>query len=142
MLNLASACNPENNDILWGFISKYDSSLSKKEAPLLDNLTQYAINYYEDFIKPFKEYRSANDKEIRAINDLKSELIKLDANSNASEIQTLVYDIGKKYEFDLKEWFCALYEILLGQKQGPRMGSFIEIFGINNMINLIDEKIN
>lgn len=142
LLNLASACNPESNEILWGFIAKYDANLNKENAPLLDNLTQYAINYYQDFIRPYKEYRSASEIELTAIKDLKDELQKIPENSNSSEIQTLVYDIGKKYEFDLKEWFGALYQILLGQKQGPRMGSFIEIFGIDNMIKLIEEKIS
>ena len=141
LLNLASACNPENNDILWGFIGKYDPRLTKENSPLLDNLTHYAINYYLDFVKPNKEYRSPSETEKTAIIEFRNLIAKMDEQANASELQAVAYDIGKKYEFELREWFGALYEILLGQKQGPRIGSFIEIFGIDNMVKLIDEKL-
>lgn len=141
LLNLAAACNPENNDILWGFINKYDHSLSKENSPLLDKLTFYAVNYYVDFIKPNKKYRRASDIEKQALIELK-EIVKISDKFDAGEIQTHVYDIGKKYDFELRAWFQALYEILLGQSQGPRMGSFIKIFGAENMVKLIDEKIS
>ena len=142
LLNLASACNPESSDILWGFISKYNEKLNKKTAPLLDELTTYAINYYNDFVKPNKTYKIPNVDEQTAIIDLKKELKKIHASSTASEIQSLAYDIGKKHEFDLKIWFQTLYQVLFGQDQGPRIGSFIEIFSIDNMIKLIDEKVS
>jgi hypothetical protein len=36
------------------------------------------------------------------------------------------------YGFEsLRDWFKALYETLLGSSQGPRMGSFIALYGID-----------
>ena len=41
----------------------------------------------------------------------------------------------------LKDWLSALYEILLGQTQGPRLGSFIILYGVKEVIDLIDKAI-
>jgi lysyl-tRNA synthetase class 1 len=140
LLNLASACNPDNEDILWGFISEYDDSLSKDNSPYLGVLVRCAINYYDDFIKPNKNFRAASEEEKKAILELKKRLSVTDSKS-AQELQNIVYDIGNEFEFNLRGWFQALYQILLGQDQGPRMGSFIALFGVDKMIGLIDQKI-
>jgi len=140
LLNLASACNPDNKDILWGFISKYDDKLNKDNAPFLDHLAEYAVNYYNDFIKANKNYRAATDQEKEAILKLKTELENTNS-TDAVELQNIVYQIGNDFEFELREWFKALYEILLGQSTGPRMGSFIALFGIRETIALINDKI-
>jgi lysyl-tRNA synthetase, class I len=142
LLNLAAACNPESKDILWGFISKYDDKLTASNAPVLDELAGYAVRYYDDFIKQHKNFRAATAKERDAILSLAKQLENLSDAADAAEIQTLIYDIGKEYEFELRLWFQALYEILLGQSQGPRMGSFIKLFGVKEMLSLINEKLS
>lgn len=142
LLNLVSACNPENEDILWGFIKNYDPSLTPENAPMLSYLLSYALNYYRDFIAKHKSFREASALEKEAIIELRNILQNLAPNTDASAIQTEVYELGKKYNFELREWFKALYEILLGQSQGPRIGSFIALFGIEEMVKLIDSKVN
>ena len=139
LLNLASACNPENKDILWGFIKNYDATLSPENSPFLDELTEHAVKFYHDFIKPKKQYRSATDEEKTAIIELRDKLKELDSSATAQEIQQVVYDIGKERFGNLKQWFKALYEVLLAQSQGPRMGSFIKLYGIDETIALIDK---
>jgi len=140
LLNLASACNPDNEDILWGFISKYDPNLSPDTSEFLNNLVKLGINYYNDFIKSNKQYRKPTENEASALIELKKSL--LNANTlDAKELQNIVYQIGNDFNFDLKNWFQSLYEILLGQSKGPRMGSFIALFGIDETISLIDSKI-
>ncbi|MFT5703769.1 MAG: lysyl-tRNA synthetase class 1 [Rickettsiales bacterium] len=143
LLNLASACNPENDEVLWGFISNYQAGLTKENSPNLAKMVACAINYYNDFIKAHKEYRNATDAEKSAILDLKTALTKIDKNLGAMEIQTLVFEIGKNhgYEKNMRDWFSALYQILLGQNQGPRMGSFIALYGIDGFIKMVDEKV-
>ncbi len=145
ILNLASVCNPENDDILWGFISKYQKNLHKESSPLLTKMINNAINYYNDFIKSNKKYRTPNSKEKLALQDLANEIKKADNNiiNDASQIQTMIFSIGKKhgYEKNMREWFLTLYQILLGQDQGPRMGSFIALYGQDNFLQLIDQKL-
>jgi len=51
-----------------------------------------------------------------------------------------VYEIGKRYPFaDLKLWFGALYAVLLGQATGPRMGTFIALYGRKESAALIEK---
>ncbi len=145
LLNLASACNPENDEVLWGFISKYqqdqERELSKENSPNLDKMVGCAINYYNDFIKANKKYRDATALEKAAIIDLKNALQEIDKNSDAPAVQTLVFEIGKKhgYEKNMRDWFSALYQILLGQNEGPRMGSFIALYGVDGFIKMIEK---
>jgi lysyl-tRNA synthetase, class I len=143
ILNLASACNPDSDDILWGFVKKYQPKLNKENSPLLAIMINRAINYYNDFIKANKKYRKANDNEKQAILKLKAELLKINENLEAKEIQNIVFAIGREfgYENNMKDWFSALYQILLGQETGPRMGSFIALYGARNFADIIDYNI-
>jgi len=138
LLNLASVCNTEDKDVLWGFISRYVPSATPESQPLLDELVGYAIRYYTDFVKPSKNYRAPNDTERAALEDLAGALDGLGAGAAAEDIQTQVYEIGKQFEYEpLRDWFKALYEILLGQEQGPRMGSFVALYGVPETTALI-----
>lgn len=139
LLNLASACQAEDKDVLWGFIRRYAPDATPESQPKLDQLVGYAVNYFHDFVKPAKTYRTANDMEATALADLASKLEALgDELMSAEELQTLVYEIGKAHAFDnLRDWFRALYEVLLGEAQGPRFGSFIALYGIKETAALI-----
>ncbi len=138
LLNLASACNTEDRAVLWGFITRYAPDATPETAPILDRLVGHAIAYYQDFVKPMKSYRAPDGMEQTALEDLVSALEALPAGSDAAEIQNQVYEVGKRHDFaDLKAWFGALYEILLGRSQGPRMGSFIALYGRDETVTLI-----
>lgn len=142
LLNLASACNPENDDVLWGFVQKYEPNINKDSSPTLAKLITHAISYYNDFVKPNKKFRLPTEKEKAAIEDLKDQLSKTNLIST-DDLQTLVFSIGKKHQFEnLADWFSCLYQVLLGQNQGPKMGSFIAIFGKDNFIELIDSTLS
>jgi lysyl-tRNA synthetase class 1 len=100
-------------------------------------LAGYAVHYYQDFVKPAKQFRAPDDIERRALEDLAAALPSLPDDAEA--IQFEVYEIGKRHGFEpLREWFKALYETLLGQSQGPRMGSFIALYGRDETIALIE----
>jgi lysyl-tRNA synthetase class 1 len=138
LLNLASVCHTEDPAVLWHFISRYRPDASPETAPMLDRLAGYAINYYRDFVKPAKQYRAPDARERAAMLDLQAVLEALPADADAETIQTEVYEVGKRHEFEnLKDWFKCLYEVLLGQPQGPRMGSFIALFGRAETVALI-----
>ena len=138
LMNLASACNTEDRHVLWGFISRYATGATADSAPMLDRLLEHAINYYRDFVKPSKQYRPPTDAERAALEDLAAILEALPAESDGAAIQNQVYEVGKRHDFaDLRAWFKALYEILLGRDQGPRMGSFIALYGKAETVTLI-----
>ena len=138
LLNLASASNSEDREVLWGFIRRYAPDATPEAHPLLDQLVGYAIRYFHDFVKPAKHYRAPSDKERAALTDLEARLAQLPKSVLAEEIQAQVYAVGKEHGFEpLRDWFAALYEVLLGQTQGPRFGSFVELYGIDETRVLI-----
>lgn len=143
LLNLVSAADAQDKTVLWGFLSRYIPGASPETHPLLDTLAGYAVAYYEDQIKPNKAFRAPTDKERAAMLDLRARLAALPADCQDAElIQNEVYSAGNDAGFDpLRSWFQALYEVLLGQSQGPRFGSFAAIFGLPRTIALMDEKL-
>jgi lysyl-tRNA synthetase class 1 len=110
----------------------------------LDRLADYALNYYEDFVKPNKQFRAPSENEAAALNELRNRLLEIDPETKDAELlQTLVFEIGNAFGFDpLRLWFQALYEILLGQSQGPRFGTFMALFGVDRTIELIDKAVS
>lgn len=142
LLNLATACNASDKSVLWGFIQRYDAAVSPDNAPFLDALAGYAVRYYHDFVLPAKAYRAPTDKERAALQDLQAKLKTLDASLDAEAIQTEIYTIGMTHQFEnLRDWFKALYEVLLGQSQGPRFGSFVKLYGLNETATMIEEAL-
>jgi lysyl-tRNA synthetase class 1 len=142
MLNLVSAADAGTKAVLWGFLSRHIPGATPETQPLLDRLAGYALNYYEDFVRPNKAFRAPTEQERAAMLDLRARLAALPADADAETIQNEVYAVGKEAGFEpLRAWFQALYEVLLGQSQGPRFGSFAEIFGLDRTIALIDEKL-
>lgn len=142
LLNLAGAANAETKDVMWGFISRYAPDANPANSPFLDGLVGYAVRYYQDQIKPTKQYRAPTEAERAALQDLLGKLGTLPADAKADLIQNEVFEVGKAHGFtELRAWFQALYEILLGQTTGPRMGSFIQLYGLDETKALIAEKL-
>jgi lysyl-tRNA synthetase class 1 len=142
LLNLVSAADASTKDILWGFLERYIPGATPASEPVLDQLAGYAINYYEDFVKPAKTFRAPNDQEREAMTALVAKLKALPADTDAEAIQNEVFEVGKDAGFEpLRAWFSALYEVLLGQSQGPRFGSFTAIFGVDRTVALIERAL-
>ena len=142
LLNLVSAADASTKDLLWAFIARYLPGATPHSEPLLDRLAGYAINYYEDFVKPAKRFRAPTEQERTAMEALVAKLKALPAGADAEAIQNEVFEVGKAAGFEpLRAWFSALYEVLLGQSQGPRFGSFVAIFGVDRTIALIERAL-
>jgi lysyl-tRNA synthetase class 1 len=137
LLNLASVVNADSPDILWGFIRRYVNGASPETEPLLDRLVHHAISYYRDFVRPHKRYRQPDPTEHAALEDLATALGAL-SDSSPETIQNAVFEVGKRHPFpDLRSWFGCLYQVLLGQQDGPRFGGFVALYGIAETIALI-----
>jgi lysyl-tRNA synthetase class 1 len=153
LLNLVSASNAENASTLWGFIGRYRPGITPQSHPKLNDLVEYAIHYFRDFVLPAKKFREPTDAERTALLDLRDALSQLHAGATAEEIQDVVYEIGRREPFLDKtgkskskdgkpgvslEWFNMLYQVLLGQEKGPRFGSFAAVYGVDNTVAMID----
>jgi len=153
LLNLVSASNAENAETLWGFIDRYWPGVTPQSHPRLDAMVGYAIHYFRDFVLPEKTFRHPTEAERAALANLRDALAQLPADATAEQIQEVVYEIGRREPFldhtgkiktkDGKpgvslEWFNMLYQVLLGQQKGPRFGSFVAVYGIDNTTAMID----
>lgn len=142
LLNLVSASNASDKETLWGFISQYDADATPDNNPKLDELVGYAIAYFNDFVKPTKSFRAPTDQERKAMEDLADRLAAAEENADGEALQSIVYAAGMDHGFEpLRSWFQALYQVLLGQDQGPRFGSFAAIYGVDATVTMIRERL-
>lgn len=142
LLNLTSVCNPSDKSVLWGFISRYEPKATPNNSPYLDHLAEFAIRYYNDFVKAHKSYLAPSEKHKAILQDILDMLKSLPEQIEAESIQKGIYDIGMKAKYEnLRDYFKDLYQILLGQSDGPRLGTFIKLYGINETMKLIEEKL-
>jgi lysyl-tRNA synthetase class 1 len=156
LLNLAAVSNDENPSVLWGFLRRYCPSASPQTHPGLDSLVRYAVAYFRDFVAPKKRYRGADDVERGVLKQLSSKLMQLPADVSADEIQHALYDIARpipRYQDHSakgatasrpgvsNEFFNMIYAVLLGEIHGPRLGSFIAIYGLDETRKLIDKAL-
>jgi lysyl-tRNA synthetase, class I len=138
LLNLVSVSNAEDKATLWGFIRKYAPGATPERYPILDQLVGYALAYYRDFVQPEKRYRLPTDMERKALQALSDVLAKAPPGASGEDLQNIVYEVGKAHAFEpLRTWFAALYEVLLGQTQGPRFGGFVQLYGVGQTRVLI-----
>jgi lysyl-tRNA synthetase class 1 len=142
LLNLVSLPGVADKDTAWKFVQRYAPGTSPETDPKLDELIGLAVNYARDFVVPTLKRRAPNPAEAEALRDLDSELAKLPPDADGEIIQHAVFEVGKRHPFEsLRGWFQALYETLLGSSQGPRMGSFIALYGVENTRRLIAEAL-
>lgn len=142
LLNLASVCNPDDKSVLWGFISKYAPEATPQNAPYLDHMTSFAVNYYNDFVKNTKQYVAANDHQKQLLQQIYNMLEHVPTEISGEDLQNEIYAIGREAGYEnLRDFFQDLYQILLGQSQGPRLGSFFKLYGIKSTMELIKSKL-
>ena len=139
LLNLASVSAAEEKEQLWGFIQRYAPDARAETHPDLDAAAGFAVRYYNDFVKPEKTYRAPTDLEREALEELAQGLRDWQGPVDAEELQGLVFACGRERFDPLRDWFKALYEVLLGASQGPRFGGFIALYGIEETIALIEK---
>ncbi|MCC3245854.1 lysine--tRNA ligase [Methylocystis sp. WRRC1] len=156
LLNLAAVANAEDPAVLWGFLRRYAPGASPENHPRLDRLVGYAVAYFRDFVKPAKTYRAADEVERQVLQKIDATLGALPEGASAEDIQTALYDVARavpRYQdFAAKgatperpgvsnDFFNMLYEVLLGEKKGPRFGSFIALYGLANSRKLIADAL-
>ena len=141
LLNLASVSAAEDKAQLWGFINRYAPDASAQTHPDLDAAAGFAVRYFNDFVKPTRVFRAPTDQEREALQALRDALAAYDGPNEDSELQSVVYAIGRDRFDPLRGWFTALYEVLLGASTGPRFGGFIALYGVNETIALIDQAL-
>ena len=144
LLNLAGVLGAEaSREAMWGYLARYLPDADAARHPELDRLIGHALAYNRDVVAPTLSPRAPTPAEADALRLLDAGLAALPEGAGAEDIQALVYETGKATvgKEALRDWFRTLYETLLGSSQGPRMGSFIALYGIANTRRLIAEAL-
>ncbi|TCS65891.1 lysyl-tRNA synthetase class I [Primorskyibacter sedentarius] len=141
LLNLASVAGAEDKETLWGFMRRYAPDASPETHADLDQAAGFAVRYYNDFVKPAKVFRAPTDLEREALLALRDGLATWDGPADGEALQGLVFACGRERFDPMRDWFKALYEVLLGASQGPRFGGFIALYGVDETVALIDKAL-
>ncbi len=145
LLNLVGVMGADATEHqVWSYLRNYAPDATVENHPRLAGLVRNALAYNRDFVAPTLKRRTPEPNEAMALRELDDQLAALPEDASAEEIQNIVYEIGKDphYGFEqLRDWFKALYETLLGAEQGPRMGSFIALYGVANSRKLIAQAL-
>ncbi len=141
LLNLASVASAEDKETLWGFVRRYAPDATPETHPDLDAAAGFAVRYYNDFVKPTRQFRAPSEEERAALVELRDALAVYDGPVEDEALQSVVYAVGREKFDPLRAWFTALYEVLLGASQGPRFGGFIALYGVAETIALIDSAL-
>ncbi|MEN3972829.1 lysine--tRNA ligase [Sphingomicrobium sp. XHP0235] len=142
LLNLVSLPGVQDKALAWKFVQRYAPDTSPQANPRLDEMIGLAVNYAQEFVVPGLQRRAPEGVEIEALRDLEAELAKAPTDAAAEDLQNIVFEVGKRHAFEsLRDWFKALYETLLGSEQGPRMGSFIALYGVQETRALIADAL-
>ncbi|MGA1633634.1 MAG: lysine--tRNA ligase [Gemmobacter sp.] len=142
LLNLASVAGARDKSGLWGFIRRYAPEASPEGNPDLDAAAEFAVRYFNDFVAPNRVFRAPDARERAAIGDLRARLAAWDGVADAEALQSVVFAVGRDHGFEpLRDWFKALYEVLLGASEGPRFGGFVALYGVAETIALIDRAL-
>ena len=156
LLNLVAVANAEDEAVLWGFIRRYAPGVGPETHPRLAGLVTRALAYYRDFVRPQKQYRAPTDEEAAALRDLSETLAEHEGSTNPEGLQAIVYEVGRRHFPDLsgkakspdgrpgvsKTWFASIYNVLFGEAQGPRFGSFIALYGVAGTRALIEKALS
>ena len=138
LLNLVNVLNTDDRDIVWNYVLRYDPEAGdNREA--MDAMMERALQFYRDFILPTKQYEVPPPEMQPAVDQLCAFLESYEGN-DPEEIQTATYSAGKENGVKLGEWFRAMYRMLLGQDRGPRLGTFIHLYGVEETLNLIRHR--
>src|SRR5690606_5861233 len=155
LLNLVSASNAQDKAVLWGFISRYAPGVTPKTHPELDRLTDYAIRYFDDFVRPAKRFRPPDEVEREALGRLSEKLATLEEGADGETIQSAALDVAReieRYQDHTRKSptggpgvsgasFQMSDQVLLGQERGPRFGSFVALYGIGETRVLIERAL-
>lgn len=108
----------------------------------VDLIIPLACNYFEDHLSKTINFRNPTDEEFEQLVQMIEEFQVLE-NPTAESIQAVVYEIGKRHEYEkLQEWFKVIYEVVFGSSQGPRIGTFADMVGLDQFIQMVESRIN
>ena len=143
ILNLVSASGKNDSATILDFVKKYDQKINDSNINFVNEIISGAMNFEKDVTSEKINFKEPSNDEKLIFKDLASRMSKIGDSADPEVYQTEIYQVGKDYKFEnLRDWFKLIYQVLFGKDDGPRFGTFVAIYGVNETIKLINEKIN
>ena len=144
ILNLISVCKSNDPNVILGLIKNYQTSFSTIELDYINRMISCGINFFTDFIQPKLKFKIPNSEELSILKNVVLEINKIDESAEADDFQSVIFSVGKNSQFkdDIKSFFKLIYEVVFGQENGPRLGSFIKIYTKEKSVELFKSKLN
>jgi lysyl-tRNA synthetase class 1 len=134
LLNLAIVSQTRDPKELMAYLEQ-NRSLPEADRAYVERILPRVIRYADQHDLMSSQPREATLEEKLAFADLASRLGAMMPQQTAEEYQFQAYEVGKIHGYtNLREWFQALYECLLGTSDGPRFGALVKAFGLKNML--------
>jgi len=116
----------------------------KNPDPSIEKQIEMAGNYADAFggesLENFMEGAITLDKTTRKA--LKELTDLLEADKEPNDLQNEIYQIAKANNIQPKDFFKALYKIILGTDKGPKIGPFIIDIGRKKVAQTLQKVIN
>src|SRR6056300_631204 len=141
---LISVCKSNDPNVILGLIKNYQTSFSTIELDYINRMISCGINFFTDFIQPKLKFKIPNSEELSILKNVVLEINKIDESAEADDFQSVIFSVGKNSQFkdDIKSFFKLIYEVVFGQENGPRLGSFIKIYTKEKSVELFKSKLN
>lgn len=140
LLNLVNVLGTDDKQIVWDYLLRYNDDARKNEA-MIDDMIDRALRYHRDFVVPTLKFVQPTDEMRAPLAQYRAFLVSYGGN-DPEVLQNACYQAGKDHGVKLGQWFATLYQLLLGQRQGPRIGTFVSLYGVQETVALIDQRLD
>ena len=117
----------------YGYLQKnqvIDSGLTQR--------IQYALNWTQDFEEIKETPIELTPEQKKAIAELAD---KLETEDDPERIQNAIFEAAKANGIKPSAFFKALYQVLIGATQGPRLGPYVLAMGKHNVVAALQRAI-
>jgi len=138
---LLFSADAERIDRIYGRLAKY--GIAAEKNAIMTNKIRLASNWADDqgLQNDRRSELDLTQKDKDALRELIQALREFKGKENNNDspkiLQSRIFDISRRNEVEIKEFFTILYRILVGADRGPRIGNYVLDLGIDRTCDLV-----
>ncbi len=127
--NLAVCLGKDDADLVLEYLKRYDASVgSPAHADLAKDLIRGAVAYDRDWEADKRVKKAPSPESVPALLAL-ADAVEAYVGEDSEAMQGLVFDTARAHDLEPRALFKTIYQGLIGQDRGPRLGSFFLALG-------------
>ena len=138
---LLFSADAERIDRIYGRLAKY--GIAAEKNAIMTNKIRLASNWADDqgLQNDRRSELDLTQKDKDALRELIQALREFKGKENNNDspkiLQSRIFDISRRNEVGIKDFFTILYRILVGADRGPRIGNYVLDLGIDRTCDLV-----